>query len=49
MLPATGAVTKAGTSRRLLGNAGSPAVSITMACADFVRLAEARVAQFAQS
>jgi prolyl-tRNA editing enzyme YbaK/EbsC (Cys-tRNA(Pro) deacylase) len=30
-------------------NAGSPAVSITMACADFVRLAGARVAQFAQS
>jgi prolyl-tRNA editing enzyme YbaK/EbsC (Cys-tRNA(Pro) deacylase) len=30
-------------------NASKPAVSITMACADFVRLAGARVAQFPQS
>jgi prolyl-tRNA editing enzyme YbaK/EbsC (Cys-tRNA(Pro) deacylase) len=28
-------------------NAGSPAVSITMRCADFLRLAGARVARFA--
>ena len=29
-------------------NAGSPAISITMRCADFVRLAAARICRFAQ-